>query len=147
MMKRIMILIMITATILGLAACSGHSAETQAAGTPTATQAAPAPAKIAAPYPKALPTAAATLPCLLGEKWYDWESAGAYPGASITQCGDRIAFLKPVVDRENGCIDYLAFADPDGSNCVCAEVIFPRCLNYKDGWVYYIAYGYSSIKK
>jgi len=80
------------------------------------------------------------IPGLLGNQWYDFDKAGAYPGACVVQCGDRIAFNNII--KTEGIMEYdsyLCFADPDGSNCVQTKVS-SEYPNYKDGWVYFTYY-------
>ena len=78
------------------------------------------------------------IPGPLGNQWYDWDNVGAYPGASVAQCGNRIAFQTLKRVDEHTYESYLSFANPDGSNCVRTKIKDPSNLNYKDGWVYFV---------
>ena len=98
-MKRIIVLVLITAVIMSFAACSGQVPETQTAAPIVSETAAVTPSPTAQPEPsqpaEGAPVIAITdepMPGLLGSGLYDWDKVGAYPGASVTQCGDRIAF-------------------------------------------------------
>lgn len=79
------------------------------------------------------------IPGLSGNQWYDFDKVGAYPGASVVQCGDRIAFQ--MIKEGKGILEfdcYLSFADFDGSHCVQTNIKNSSNPNYKDGWVYII---------
>ena len=83
----------------------------------------------------------APIPDPLGDQWYDWDRVGAYPGASVVRCGDKIVFQMISGGEEMNYTCYLSFANPDGSGCVQTEIADARNPNYMDGWVYFIYEG------
>lgn len=155
-MKQIIVCAFVFIALLASAGCSNEP-QSVVASTPasspapplptigeTANPSAPAlnilPAPAASPKPSETPALnAGPLPDLTGNQWYDWDKVGAYPGASVVQCGDRIAFETVKYIDEHECDYILTFADPDGSNSLLTEVESIRNPNYKDGWVYFIS--------
>jgi len=155
--KRIRLLIVILLIASVLSGCVEKQVEISAsvspAGDPTASQT-PEPSLAGTALPSSAQSSVspsntetktktpviidAPLPDLQGTDWYDWDRVGTYPGASVVQCGDKIAFQMIHGGEELAYISYLSFANPDGSNYVQTEIANSSNLNYKDGWVYFI---------
>ncbi len=158
-MKRMIAFIFSFLVVVSLAGCAGQQGSTLPTA-PAATIATPATATPVESTPSPIQTTSAPvetaapvikdgpIPGLLGEKWYDWDKVGAYPGSEVAAWGGRIAFQTIAKNGSNLFESHLSLANTDGSDSKYTDILInsgdflgllkPSRMNYRDGWVYLI---------